>query len=55
MTNPTIYNRSLNESLQKQQTILPRCRYLESEYICGAISAEMFLLVDTDIDFVVKN
>ena len=55
MAMPTLYNRSLNESLQKQQQILPRCRYPEAEYIYGAISADIFVLVDTDIYFVVKD
>ena len=42
MAIPTLYNISFNESLQKQQKILPRCRYPEAEYICGAISEEIF-------------
>ena len=52
-----IYNNgnALNESLQKQQKILPRCRYLKAEDIYSAISETRFLLVGTDIAFVVTN
>ena len=55
MDMPTSYSAFVNERLQKQQKILPICRSLKAEYICDAISAAIFLLVGTDIDFVVTN
>ena len=52
---PDRYSTFLNESLQKQQKISPSCRSLKAEDICGKISAEIFLLVGTDIAFMVTN
>ena len=54
MAMPTRYSTFLNESLQKQQNIIPICRYLKAEDIYGAISAAIFLLAGTDIDFWLK-
>ena len=51
----TGYSTFLNEILQQQQKILPICRYLKAEGLCGAISAAGFLLVGIDIDLVVTN
>ena len=47
----THYSIFLNESLQKQQKILPSYRSFNAEDIRGTISSEIFLLVVTDIDF----
>ena len=55
MLMPTRYNTFLNESLQNNNKILPRCRSLKLEDICSAISEEIILLVGTDIAFMVKN
>ena len=52
---PTRYSKIFNEGLQKQQRILPICRSLKAEDICGEISSEMFLVVVTDIYFVVPD
>ena len=40
---------------KKNEKILPICRSLKAEDICVAISAATFLLVGTDIYFVVIN
>ena len=40
----TCYSIFLNESLRKQQKMLPSCRDIKSEVICGAISAEVFFV-----------
>ena len=44
MAIPTCYSTFLSESLQKQQKILPKCRSLKTEDICGAVSAAIFFV-----------
>ena len=44
MVMPTLYSTFLNENLQKQQKILPRCRSLKAKYIYSAILVESFFV-----------
>ena len=44
MVMPTCYSTFLNESIQKQQQILPNCRYLKAEDLCRSISAAIFFV-----------
>ena len=55
MVIPTFYINFLKGILQEQQKILPSCRSLKAEDICGATSAARFLLAGIDIAFVVTN
>ena len=50
----TGYSIFLNESLRKQQQILPICRSIKEECRVSEISAARFLFVGTDIDFVLN-
>ena len=42
MAMPTCYSKFFNERIQRQQRILPSCRSIKAEDICGKISAARF-------------
>ena len=51
----TGYNIILNENLERQQQLLPSCGHQGSIEMRSNLSSNTFLLVGTDIDFVVSN
>ena len=55
MATPTRRRNNLMRSYKNINKISPSCGSIKVEDIYGAISAAIFLLVGTEIDFVFKN